>query len=98
MPRNGCSTGARNSSHARRRYAKAIDETIRRPCADADGTRAGNSQSNPAAVVRSVSAEGAFRFPRRRRDSFSMLLRIVVLAFDFWYLGSWQPTLLPITI
>lgn len=41
-------------------------EAIRR--IDVDGTRAGNSQNNPAEVVRSVSAEAAFQFRRRHTD------------------------------
>ena len=47
---------------------QAVDEAIRR--ADADRTRTGNSQSNPAAVVRSVSTEAAVRFHRYRKGPF----------------------------
>src|SRR6266496_4884547 len=68
MPRNGRCTGPRNPARARSRYAKAVDEAIRR--AAADGTRTGNFHSNSPAVVRSVSTEAAVRFHRYRKGPF----------------------------
>src|SRR6266487_3976249 len=65
MPRNGRCTGPRNPARARSRYAKAVDEAIRR--AAADGTRTGNFHSNSPAVVGSVSTEAAVRFHRYRK-------------------------------
>ena len=68
MPRNGRCSGTQNPARARSKCAKAVDEAIRR--ADADETRAGNSQNRRAAVVRSVSTEAAVRFHRYRKSPF----------------------------
>src|SRR5881397_2584787 len=70
MPRSGYSTAVRNPPRARRKYTKAVDETIRRARAGDDGTHAGNSQSNSAAVLRSVSAEAGARCDRRQRGPY----------------------------
>src|SRR5215831_3636035 len=58
-------SAGRKPPRARSKYAKAVDEPIRH--AGDGGLRARNSQSNPAAVVRSVSAEAATRCDRRQR-------------------------------
>ena len=68
MPRNGRCTGLRNPARARSKHAIPVDVAIRR--AAADETRIGNSRSNPAAVVRSVSTEAAVRFDRYRKGPF----------------------------
>src|SRR6266487_5388741 len=68
MPRNGRCTGPRNPARGRSRYAKAVDDAIRR--AAADGTRTGNSRSIQETVVRSVSTETAVRFHRYRKGPF----------------------------
>ena len=87
MPRNGRCTGPRNPARARSRYAKAVDEPIRR--ADADETRAGNSQNRQAAVVRTVSVEGAVRFRRRRKGRFRCQLPALQTDFIIASLNLW---------
>jgi hypothetical protein len=71
MPRNRRCTGPRNHARARSRYAKTVNEAIRRD--DADETRAGNSQNRQVAVVRSFSTEAAARFHRCERVHFSAM-------------------------
>src|SRR5206468_12886835 len=75
-----------NTGRVRTKYAsKAVDETIRRARTGADGTRAGNSQSNPAAVVRSVSAEADVRCDFRQKGPCQ---RQVVGSSDKFHLAS----------
>jgi len=88
-PMTGHLAEGRSPTHSRSKYARAVGEAIRR-AGGADGTRAGSSQNSRAAVVRSVSGEGAVRFCRRRRSPLycQMLAhqtKFIVASLNLWH-------------